>query len=381
MSDLTGGVAGRFSTKDASFDRLFVYFYRLQRYCLWVARPAKDSCQKHGIVLDGSTGDRKSLADTEPRMTCGGFVVNRAAPFQGETYIQLFSTGYDTETGAFNNVHIDGGGLQSYSVPDELLSAFPEKPGSGYFWVHMLDFWEYFDTVFECRLTNSPDVGLKDMPDFPQKMHLHKPLPVDSQMPGPRLFKEQVWANQGEFTPGNTPEFDIFVPGAACPVDITAVLEQANPRVSQLGKTRPPLVPLLLKVYQQSGAGGNNYSENMVCKSNWLPVRDSMVSFCAKSGGRFLVTCGFPKIDDISVNSLVFRCYATCDGITVAARRSTEAHAITDPIPGDGPKAIKWTLVGCRSARRSDECAPEPYDPHSDGLSINEDGQKQCAVM
>lgn len=359
MADLTGGVAGRFSTKDATYDRLFTYFYRLQRYCIWVARVHKSNCEKHGVVLDTGTAS---------------YVVNRAAPFQGETYVQIL--------GAGTNCHLDGAGLSTFSVPLELQNAFPEKPGSGYFWVHMIDFAQYFDSVFECRLTNSPDVGLKDMPDFPLPMHLNIPVPPDSRSVGPNIFKEIVVANKGLLTPNNPPEFEIFVPGAACPCEISCVLQQITPRTDQMGNARSLEVPLLLKVYQQTGLGGNNYSSELVCKSNWLPIRDAMVCFSPKTGGRFLVTTGFPG-EHSFVYTMVFRVYSTCDGVVVTAKTALEPHKIVAPEDDDPPRALKWTMVGCRAAHRSDDTAPEPYNPLTDGLrvTLTEEANPICCVM
>jgi hypothetical protein len=249
----------------------------------------------------------------------------------------------------------------------------------------MLDFSLYFDQIFECRLTNSPDVGLEGMPNFPLPMHLNVPMSLSSQSPGPNLFKEIVVANRGAITPQNPPEFDIFVPGAACPVEVTCCLQQCTPRTDQMGDFRPTAMPLLLKVYQQTAMGGDNFSADIVCKSNWIPARDSMVSFCARAGGRFLVTCGFPSVHNPICWTLVFRVYSSCDGVVVAAKTARKAHNAVEAGSENEARAIKWTLVGCRAAHRSDETQPEPYKPSADGIlqdvDENDFNQPRCKVM
>merc|ERR1719215_1725653 len=212
-------------------------------------------------------------------------------------------------------------------------------------------------------------------------MHLNVPSAPDSKLSGPKLFKETAKPYKGVLTAKNPPEFDIFVPGAACPCEISAVLEQADPRANQLGASRPLAVPLLLKVYQQTNMGGDNYSKDLVCKSNWLPVRDAMISFREKQGGRFLVTCGFPN-DEVRVYTLVFRVYSSCDGVVVTANRALNPHNVTEQEQGETARAIKWTLVGCRAGHRSDDTQPEPYNPQLDGLIVPQNGDIQtCSVM
>ena len=44
LSDLTGGICGRFFLSDFAMDRLFVYFYELQNESLWVIRPKHSEC-------------------------------------------------------------------------------------------------------------------------------------------------------------------------------------------------------------------------------------------------------------------------------------------------------------------------------------------------
>ena len=44
LTDLTGGVCGRFFLSDFAMDRLFVYFYELQNETLWVVRPRPTEC-------------------------------------------------------------------------------------------------------------------------------------------------------------------------------------------------------------------------------------------------------------------------------------------------------------------------------------------------
>mmetsp|Transcript_94287 Transcript_94287/g.148303 ORF Transcript_94287/g.148303 Transcript_94287/m.148303 type:complete len:1557 (-) Transcript_94287:76-4746(-) len=381
LADLTGGVAGRFSTSDVSSDRLFLYFYHLQRYCIWVARPSQLACRKHGVNLDLHTA----------------YVVNRAETYNAECYVQLFSACPREQTG--------GAGLETYSVPTELVESFPERKSGEYFWVNILDFYSYFDTVFECRLTNSPDVSLPGMPAprLPQEKLTHNETTKSNNLPetgifrnrggadGPYLFFEHIWANAGIITPHTDPEFEIVVPDGACPCEVVAVAQQRTPRTDQVGSFRDEPVAVLLKVYQhvegncycgvESRDGGYRNIEPFA-RSNFIPIRDAMVCFNAFSGGKFLITCELQLGSESHMKGLVFRAYTSVPAVTVKARVSHKKHKL---VVSDEVKCLKWSLVGCKNpGHRLNDKAPESYNPASDGLSPKEIGattNQQCSIM
>jgi len=370
LADLTGGVAGRFSTRDASPDRLFVYFYWLQRYCLWVARPSD-----HHQTLHGATMNRHCA-----------YVVKRAAHMEGHCYLQLFHSGES---------RLNASGLETHIVPDAIINGYPEKGNGNYFWMSITDFCHIFDTVIECRLVNSPDVGAPGMPppSLPRAMaelqpenrretgskftHLD-PGPHYEKMDEP-LFYEHVLANQGSITADNLPEFDVHIPEQRAPCEVVAVLQQTYEYLPDPFRETP--LAILLKVYQH--IDGNSYNVDMVCRSNWLPIRDSMVCFRVKRGGRYKIHSEFPPEDNVKVKSLVFRCYTSQPGCEITASKSLMTHnLVRDQFAAKF--ACKWTLVGCANPTRLlREDEPEPWD-EEDGCGAavtEEDDERRCSVM
>lgn len=365
MSDLTGGVAGRFCVQDVTPDRLFVYFYWLQRHCLWTCRARRNTSSSRTLKLD----------------QYASYVVNRAAHFEGNGYVQVVSTG-----SKFNNTTKH---LESYSVPRDLITAYPERGDQAYTWVHIADFYQYFDTIFECRLMNSPDVGLPAMPESVLSTNILRGPPMappgqprppprkSGQGQGPPIGFEQVWACRGAVSFHKKPEFDVVVPGVACPCEVACQFSQADKRIDQVGDYPPLPAPIVLKVYQH--VDGNSYRADLVCRSNWLPIRDSMVVFVAKQGGKFKIMAEFgPEYSQI--RHVVFRVYATQPGLTVSARSATVRHNLTNEGEPD-EVAVKGTFVGCANPmRRFREDEPEPFSRLADGLQRPQE-EGACAVM
>ncbi|CAE7269073.1 ADL1 [Symbiodinium necroappetens] len=153
LADLTGGVAGRFYTQDVSPDRLFIYIHDLQRDTLFVCRPNPTTCELQGVRLN-------------PYYP---YAVNRAVQWEGGLYLQLFCGG----PGVYD------GGLQDITVPYTLSrnEKYPERREDGFFWLNAEDFHEYFGTIFECRLVNSGDVSLPEMP--PPRFETIRPPPSE----------------------------------------------------------------------------------------------------------------------------------------------------------------------------------------------------------
>jgi len=329
LSDLTGGVAGSFSTDDVSQDRLFVYLHELQRDCLFICRVNLSATTKRGFAFDPFSPH----------------IINRAAHHQGGCYVQLFTP----------SRRIGDGGL-SQVVPDELVRRFPEQTKDGFYWLSMPDFHYCFGRIFECRLTNSPDVGIEGMPPTrlpnaytampPGSMAPNMPMPTPGGgmswlPPGEQpLYFEFVFANAGLITEHNPPEFNVLLPSRPC--EVVAVVEQTCQRIKQVGLERKPYCAILLKVLEH--VRGNYYSADMVCKSNWMPIRDSMVAFRAESGGLLKIAAEFPP-DSEPCDRLIFRCYVSVAGAQVSASTAQMRHLLVKPM--GPPIAMKWTLVGC----------------------------------
>jgi len=380
LADLTGGVAGRFQTCDVSMDRLFLYIYELQRDVLFVCRPHETSCELHGVRLN-------------PYYP---YAVNRACVYEGRPYVQLFS-------GA---VGMYDGGLQDISVPFALVRGeeYPETCAEGFFWVSAMDFHEYFDTIFECRLVNSGDVSIPGMPPprIPPQLTPHGALSPQAlgygfhghgdprHQLGCNAWFEWVFANPGEVSADNEPEFTVRVPEHTVPCDIVISVEQLDSRMLMRTTRREDPTALLLKVYEHVEAR-RFYSQDMICRSNWLPVRDAMVAFTVLQGGEFKIVVEFPDLN-IKIDRLIFRCYTSRPGCMITASTALTSHQLVLPV--EPPKARKLTLVGSVRADRVDRTyAPQPLDEAHDCMrkpefdiapgwrELKQEFQQDCVLM
>jgi len=415
LADLTGGVAGRFYTHDVSPDRLFIYIYELQRDTLFVCRPNEEICDLYGVRLNPYYPN----------------VVNRAVQWEGGLYIQIFCGA----PGVFD------GGLQDITVPYSLMHCedYPETTADGFFWVNHNDFSQYFKEIFECRLVNSGDVAIPNMPQprfetirppptgvgMPAGMFsaqatagfMQQGLGPGSQqalgMPGLNTFEnlgtgflqrgvqhlapdgtplpwyEWIYANPGDIMRTNEPEFTISVPEHDCPCEVVCSVEQVDLRLQLKEPTRPEAAPILCKVYERV-AGENYFSSQMVCRSNWIPVRDSMVAFSVNRGGEFKITAELPD-GKTHVNKMVFRCYATRPHVMVSASAMSRKHMLVDT--KELPGASRLSLVGLMEPDGKDKDAPIHLDWEHDGLrkpefdiepgltSMVKEIQEDCSVM
>lgn len=360
LSDLTGGVCGRFSTRDVTPERIFVLFYTLQRDALFVCRPSQKRCKKFGMGFDSRSPH----------------AVNRAVPFEDQCFVQIFCGGEVA----------DSCGVQELSVPTELIRLFPERVKDGFYWLPIADFCLYFDTVFDCRLVNSPDVGIRGMPPSRLPMASYgsenwgdrprPPAPPCPPFDTPALFFETVYATSGRINPNCVPEFTVQVPGNAVPCEIVCCVSQVDKRSMQIGRHREREEALLLKVYQQLER--EIFSAHLVCRSNWIPVRDAMVAWKCNEGGTFKIVCEFEK--DVAFNRLLFRCYSSQPFVQAAAHKSLHSHRLArPPWPSD---AIKWTFTGCRAETRlSSRSEPEPYNSRTDRLRRHRRHKSRCLVQ
>eukprot|EP00927_Polykrikos_kofoidii_P035710 TRINITY_DN30255_c0_g1_i1.p1 TRINITY_DN30255_c0_g1~~TRINITY_DN30255_c0_g1_i1.p1 ORF type:complete len:887 (-),score=143.13 TRINITY_DN30255_c0_g1_i1:223-2883(-) len=330
LMDLTGGVAGSFSLNDVSPDRVFIYFYTLQRDCLFTARVNMLRCARLGIPFN----------PTVP------YIVNRADYHESGCYVQIFCP----------HSSFGDSGLAEVT-PTEVVRKHPELIKDGFYWLSIEDFCQCFATIFECRLTNSADVGIMTMPPsrLPNSL-VTGPGPCGQPVPGAPLFTggggqtwkppgfqpmffERVWANHGQITEHNQPEFQLVLPCRPC--EIVACVDQTDRRIVQVGATREDYTSILMKVYQN--LQGGIYSADMVAKSEWIPQRNSMVSFKASYGGIFKIVIEVPH--GCSVERLIFRCYSSVAGVEVFPAPNPYMYQLVERhVP---PNATKWTMVGC----------------------------------
>jgi len=416
LADLTGGVAGRFYTHDVSPDRLFIYIYELQRDTLFVCRPNEEICDLYGVRLNSYYPN----------------VVNRAVQWEGGLYIQIFCGA----PGVFD------GGLQDITVPYGLVHCedYPEKTEDGFFWVNHNDFSQYFKEIFECRLVNSGDVAIPNMP--PPRFETVRPPPTGFGMPpgmftpsatagymqqgmGPGQMEalgtsanqrvlenvstgflqrgvqhlapdgtplpwyEWIYANPGDILRSNEPEFTVTVPEHDCPCEIVCSVEQIDLRLQLKEPGRPEASPILCKVYEKV-AGENYYSSQLVCRSNWIPVRDAMVAFSVNRGGEFKITAELAD-GKTHINKMVFRCYSSRPNVMVSASAMNRKHLLveTDELPGGS----RLSLVGLMEPEGRDKDKPVYLDWEHDGMrkaefdiepgwtSMVKEVQEDCSVM
>jgi hypothetical protein len=420
---LTGGVAGRFRTREVSADRLFIYLFERQTDTLFVCRVNQPACTLYGVKLN-------------PYYS---YSVNRAVPWEGRLYVQLFCgapTCYD-------------GGLQDISVPYSLSRNpdFPETEGEGFFWCDVNDFHLYFDTIFECHLVNTPPSAIPGMPpsripppmsavpgsmqmvaqggyadqrsmqgafpptagsppgsprgypkgfgkgmekgfgkgkggwDFGQTSGMRPEWqPTQRQstyVEGERLpYFQSVHANPGDITKHNAPEMTIDLPHSECEVIVS--FDQYDERIKMESPACKRPAEILLKAYVKVNdtiiKGTEEDLWQMVCKSNWLPVNHSMLAFSCRHGCKVKVIAEFADGGATSGASqhcekAIFRCYCTVPDFICTVGVATKRHCLGACPPGETPGAVKWSLVGSvDDALMENPDQPMEFDPETDCL-------------
>lgn len=378
LADLTGGVCGRFKTSDISADRLFLYLYELQRDTLFVCRPNFHACNLHGVFLNPYYPN----------------VLNRAVEWEGRLYLQMFCGA----PGVYD------GGLQDLTVPFSLLQNedYPEKTEDGFFWMGIMDFYLYFDTIFECRLVNSGDTAPPNMPPSRLPPQMPEMYSWASGSPGGRFGQpsgqlgaqhldptgvplpwfEWVFANPGDVSSRNLPEFRVIVPERSAPCDVVCSLEQLDPRMMLTSPGAPMCVPIMVNVYEgveDIGGGEWQFSKDLVCRSNWLPVRDAMVAFTVQRGSTFKITVELPWQQTgppPSLSRMIFRCYSNRPQVQVVAHTSLKSSSLVVPI--EPPKAVRISLGGMAYGKEetltqsASKNVPQDLNPDTDSMRVAE---------
>jgi hypothetical protein len=194
------------------------------------------------------------------------------------------------------------------------------------------------------------------------------------------LFWEYCFANRKEVTMENPPEMMVT---CCADTEVVVSIQQVDGRLTSKSAAdiKKPPVAILLKVYESvDGMGGNlgYYSNQLVCKSEWLPVRDSMVAFKSLRGGRYLVIAEFPNKSAVC-DKLIFRCYTSRPDSNASVGTGWAGHSIVDPV--DYPGAVKWSIVGSVPIQRlKNKFGPEPYDANTDCLRKPEHDEAACVV-
>lgn len=282
LTDLTGGVGGRFGVRDVAADRLFIYLHELQRESLFVAKVDARECAKRGIRLP----------------VYGLYVIARAAAHEGRCYVQLLCPGM--AGGPFDDV-----------IPYSLLHSrfYPEKSTEGFFWVAVEDFQNYFSFVHECRLVQNPDAGNEPQNRNAVWCRRLDDICLDGMAEMRRLAANQrplyetIFAVQQQVQKDTVPEFDISVAQGQDPCEVYVQVEQRCNRLKYQRRVKQE--EILLSVHEHMGH--NKYA--LVAKSNNGSYRDSFVSFKAVKAAEFVVSMDMPL--GASCEWLIFRCYAS----------------------------------------------------------------------
>jgi hypothetical protein len=375
---LTGGVAGRFRTRDVSADRLFIYLLEHQIDTLFVCRVNQPACDLYGVRLN-------------PYYP---YAVNRAAPWEGRLYVQVFCgapTVYD-------------GGLQDLNVPYSLLHCpdYPETEAEGFFWCDINDFHLYFDTIIECHLVNTPDSRIPGMPPGRDPVkYFHQDggqrpgrMPVFTSSGEKLHYFESVHANPGIITRHNCPEFNIEIPGDHDGTEVICSFDQYDNRISMENPTLKAPAEVLLKAYVKVGDTIHGHSNEdlweLAGKSAWFPCNHSMVALHVRRGAKIKVVAEFPDGHVQQCDKSVFRVYCSHPGFLVSAMVATRRHKLGKVEDGETTAAVNWTLVGAVDASLMEyPDRPNEFDPELDGMrkpeqDINkswQDLKQECSLM
>jgi len=328
LIDLTGGVAGRFSTFDIAGDRLWKYFQECKGFCVWACNINETECSKRNIPVEKHWA--AAIFDVKKYQNCPYICVSLTAP-----------------SGTVRS-------LPCCNVPHE--AGMNYGPSDGYAWLRIDDFSQFFDTIYECRLVNS-DLSVN------REGLMHSPR---SGITSQHLF-EELWAcADPQIYDDKCPSFLFDITQQDVPVELTLEVSQTDERFSQ--QQRRPQVPLLLRFYQCSDwvdeeNGGEIF---MVHMSSWGHCRDAMTVVKVCEPGKYIARVSMPT--KYRCNRMIARCYSNrklrapksklgSNG-TDCAMLPITSHKNWIPVVPDAPlKAIPYTMVGF--ARASGKAAGE----------------------
>jgi len=322
LTDLTGGCASRFKTRDIAGDRLWCYLYEMMPFCIFGCTIDERECSCRMIPIDSNWAS--SIYDVTKWQGVPYVLVCCAAPLNTIRHFPVCD------------------------IPSEHGYGLSE----GFMWLRVDDFQALFDVVYECRLTNTymgnPTPGPRGQPFTP------------GWMTGSPWF-EELWAYQGTVYAENAPAFLIEVKN--CPTVITLEASQTDMRYSN--KTDEPefarhvQVPILLRFYQCSmdvdeRQGGEVY---MVHMSAWGHCRDAMTTIKVLKPGKYLAMTSIPMA--YQCNRMIFRSYSS---LPINIRPVVEHHGFIAVAPASPLNAIPYTMVGFARITDWDERLPAPFD-------------------
>lgn len=266
MTDLTGGLSGRFYTNDIAGDRLWFYLHELMNTCVFGCNINVGECSKRNVAIEGHWAA----------------AIHDVAKVDGIPFVCVSTTAPHSVCRHLPQLHNVPGGY---------------GPSDGFAWMRIDDFHQFFDIIYECRLVNTdlggPHEGIYYTPGY---------------IPDSPLY-EAIWAYQGTVVSENAPSFLIEVNDGQAPCVIMLDVSQTDMRYFQKG--RQPQAPLLLRFFQCSDLvdetrGGEVF---MVHMSAWGHCRDACTTVKVFRPGKYLAMVSLPH--KYRCKRMIFRTYST----------------------------------------------------------------------
>lgn len=208
-------------------------------------------------------------------------------------------------------------------------------------------------------------------------------------------YFQSVHANPGVITKHNAPEFNIEIPNNHNGCEVVCSFDQYDERIQMDSPVCKRPAEILLKAYVKVNdtVDSQNREKDLwqfVCKSNWLPVNHSTVSFHCRHGCKIKVVAEFPDGEPQHCHKAIFRCYCSVPDFTVSAMVASKRHALGALPPGETPGAVKGSLVGSLyPSLMENPDKPMEFDPDTDCLRKPEQDEnnswkelkQDCSVM
>jgi len=321
LTDLTGGCATRFGTRDVANDRLWMYLHEMQKHCVFGCNINEAECSKRNIPIESHWA---------------------SAIWKVQKYLDVPYICVCTSAPSSTCIH-----MPSYHV--ESPDGF--GPNEGYCWLRVDDFVALFDTIFECRLVNS-DLGPPSM--------------TGGCSPGwvPNMpWYEDLWAFQAQVYAESAPCFLIDVHQVPC--EITLEVSQTDQRFTGAGTGddlifgRQVQAPLLLRFYECSRevseeSGGEIY---LVHLSAWGHTRDACTGVKVMKPGKYMAMVSVPA--KYSCDKMIFRTYSTFP-IRLSPVVNHRSYVAVQPARPLG--AMPYSLCGFQRIESSREQMPQMFD-------------------
>eukprot|EP00929_Paragymnodinium_shiwhaense_P111828 TRINITY_DN80116_c0_g1_i1.p1 TRINITY_DN80116_c0_g1~~TRINITY_DN80116_c0_g1_i1.p1 ORF type:complete len:1252 (-),score=374.29 TRINITY_DN80116_c0_g1_i1:176-3931(-) len=322
LTDLTGGCATRYGTMDVAGDRLWMYLYEMQRFCVFAVNINEGVMKKRNIPIE------KHWATA----------IWKVAKHENVPYVCIC-----TAAPSLTVIH-----MPACKVP----SPDGRSINEGFVWLRIDDFCQLFDVIYECRLVNS-DLGPPHLSGIPCS---------PGWIPESPWF-EELWAYQGDVHIDNAPCFILEVPQV--PNEIVLEVSQSDLRFTDSDATddfalgRGVQAPLLLRVFQCSKevtdmTGGEIY---LIHLSAWGHTRDASTAVKITSPGVYMAMVTMPS--SFVSNRMIFRTYST---FPLIVRPCTNHRSFVCVNPAQPLCGMPYSLAGFMRIDSAKDRLPQSFD-------------------